>query len=79
MFSILFWKDVFERSVATFLEFALVLVPANFVVIDIDWKYIATFCVVGFLVSFAKCLLTALKTGTPSIGDVAIGRGRHSA
>lgn len=78
MYSILFWKAVFERSVATFLEFALVLVPANFWVLEIDWYAIAIFCVLGFIVTFAKCLLAAINSGSPSVGNIE-RVGRHSA
>lgn len=82
MYSKLFWKKTFENAVVTFLQFALVLVPANWMTIQIDWTPILIFCVIGFVLAFAKAMLAGLKNGTTSLIDAPLipptSKGRHS-
>lgn len=77
MYTRQFWKDTLERAVVTFLQFAVVLVPANFTApIDIEWKYVLTFCLLGFISALIKAMLAGLTDGSPSL--VPVKKGRHS-
>ena len=81
MYSSLFWAATLERAVVTFLQFAAVLVPANWMTLQINWLEILLYCFIGFILSFAKAMLAGLKNGSPSVIDaevVATAKGRHS-
>lgn len=81
MYSSLFWAATFERAVVTFIQFAVVLVPANWMSLQIDWIQILLYCAIGFILSLAKAILAGLTNGSPSVIDaevVATAKGRHS-
>lgn len=82
MYSALFWFAALERAVATFLQFAIVLIPANWMTLHIDWAQILLFCAIGFIIAFAKSVLFGLTNGSPSAIDAEVladtAKGRHS-
>lgn len=81
MYSSLFWAATLERAVVTFLQFFIVLVPANWMTLHIDWAQILLFCLIGFILSIAKAMLAGLTNGSPSVIDaetVATAKGRRS-
>jgi hypothetical protein len=52
MFTIVFWKQAFERAVKTAAQFALVGLGGNFVSVwDADWKLIAGAAAAGAVTS----------------------------
>lgn len=70
MYTAKFWGDTLERSVVTFLQFAIVLIPANFYdIVNIEWGKVFTFCLIGMALSIGKAMLAGLSNSTASLVD----------
>lgn len=73
-----FWQDVAERAAATFLQtvVGLILVDTAAPIWALDWWHIIAAGASAAVLSVAKSVSAGLKNGTPSVGDVEVGKSK---
>jgi len=84
MFTLLFWKALFERGVKTAAQAVVLAITGDvaFNALNADWLTLFGFAAGGFVLSALTTLATgALTDGNPSIGDAEVlaENGRHEA
>lgn len=75
MWTLVFWKSVFERSFFTFIE-ALAASLTVYVgatgLEGVDWLHILSIAGLSFVYAVLKNILSGLKSGNPSVGNVEV-------
>lgn len=83
MFTILFWRALFERGVKTGAQAVALAITGDVVfnAFQADWVNLAGVAAGGFVLSALTSLATAALTdGNPSVGDAEVlANGRHEA
>jgi len=84
MFTLVFWRAVFERGVKTAAQAVVLAIAGDvaFNALTADWLTLAGFAAGGFVVSVLTSIASAALTdGNPSLGNVEVleKNGRHEA
>lgn len=77
MFTLMFWRDAFERAVKTAAQTAVALIGTGLVgVLEVDWLQILSVALVAAAVS----ILTSVSSGpVADRGTPSLVRGRYAA
>lgn len=83
MFTVLFWRAVFERGVKTAAQAVVLAITSDlaFNALTADWVTLLGFAAGGFVLSALTSIATAALTdGSPSLSTAeTLANGRHEA